>query len=222
MEAALKETRAAIARLVAGVDAALADTRTSVATIVRSETVGRRIEKIVDVIALMAVQTSMLAVSGLVEAARAGEAGRGFAIVSNDIRSLARDASKNVERAKDTVSGVLEQITTLKRDLEQVAANAEIEVQANRAVFTALDKVAADMSALSEANRAIQERAEIILSSVAETAAGSRQIAASAEEARNASRQAAAASTEQAQGAEDLAAAIEEIASLADALKPPA
>ena len=112
MEAALKESRAAVGRLVDGVDMALADTRTSLATIVRSETVGRRIEKIVDAIALMAVQTSMLAVSGSVEAARAGDAGRGFAVVSNDIRSLAREASQNVERAKDTVFGILDQIAT--------------------------------------------------------------------------------------------------------------
>ena len=220
MEAALKESRAAVGRLVDGVDAALADTRTSLATIVRSETVGRRIEKIVDAIALMAVQTSMLAVSGSVEAARAGDAGRGFAVVSNDIRSLAREASQNVERAKDTVLGILDQIATLKRDLEQVAANAETEIQGNRAVFAALDKVDVDMTALSGANQAILEGAEIILASVAEAAGGARQIAAAAEQARNASRQAAAASTEQAQGADDLAAAIEEIASLADALKP--
>jgi methyl-accepting chemotaxis protein len=220
MEAALKESRAAVGRLVAGVDAALSDTRTSLATIVRSETVGRRIEKIVDAIALMAVQTSMLAVSGSVEAARAGDVGRGFAVVSNDIRSLAREASQNVERAKDTVLGILDQIATLKRDLEQVATNAESEVQGNRAVFAALDKVDADMAALSGANQAILEGAEIILASVAEAAGGGRQIAAAAEQARNASRQAAAASTEQAQGADDLAAAIEEIASLADALKP--
>jgi methyl-accepting chemotaxis protein len=219
MEAALKESRAAVGRLVAGVDAALADTRTSLVTIVRSETVGRRIEKIVDAIALMAVQTSMLAVSGSVEAARAGDAGRGFAVVSNDIRSLAREASQNVERAKDTVIGILDQVATLKRDLEQVAANAETEVQGNRAVFAALDKVDADMTALSGANQAILEGVEIILASVGEAAGGARQIAA-AEQARSASRQAAAASTEQAQGADDLAAAIEEIASLADALKP--
>ena len=220
MEAALKESRAAVGRLVDGVDAALANTRTSLATIVRSETVGRRIEKIVDAIALMAVQTSMLAVSGSVEAARAGDAGRGFAVVSNDIRSLAREASQNVERAKGTVLGILDQIATLKRDLEQVAANAESEVQGNRIVFAALDKVDANMTALSGANQAILEGAEIILASVAEVSGGARQIAAAAEQARNASRQAAAASAEQAQGADDLAAAIEEIASLADALKP--
>jgi methyl-accepting chemotaxis protein len=220
MEAALKESRAAVGRLVDGVDAALADTRTSLATIVRSETVGRRIDKIVDAIALMAVQTSMLAVSGSVEAARAGDAGRGFAVVSNDIRSLAREASQNVERAKDTVLGILDQIATLKRDLEQVAANAETEVQSNRIVFAALDKVDVDMTALSGANQTILEGAEIILASVAEASGGARQIAAAAEQARNASRQAAAASADQAQGADDLAAAIEEIASLADALKP--
>jgi methyl-accepting chemotaxis protein len=219
MEAALKESRTAVARLIAGVDAALVDTRTSLTTILRSEAVGRRIEKIVDAIALMAVQTSMLAVSGSVEAARASDAGRGFAVVSNDIRSLAREASQNVERAKDTVLGILDQIATLKRDLEQVAANAENEVQGNRAVFAALDKVEADMASLSAANQAILDGAEIILASVTEAAGGARQIAAAAEQARNASRQAAAASTEQAQGADDLAAAIEEIASLADALK---
>jgi methyl-accepting chemotaxis protein len=159
-------------------------------------------------------------VSGSVEAARAGDAGRGFAVVSNDIRSLAREASQNVERAKDTVFGILDQIATLKRDLEQVATNAEAEIQGNRAVFAALDKVDRDMTALSGANQAILEGAEIILSSVAEASGGARQIAAAAEQGSNASRQAAAASTEQAQGADDLAAAIEEIASLADALKP--
>jgi methyl-accepting chemotaxis protein len=220
LEAALEESRAAVGRLVAGVGAGLADTRTSVATIVRSETVGRRIEKIVDAIALIAVQTSMLAVSGAVEAARAGDTGRGFAVVSNDIRSLAREASQNVERAKDAVRGILDQVATLKRDLEQVAVNAEIELQGSRAIFLALDKLDTDLTALSAANRAILEGAEIILGNVGETAAGARQIAAAAEQARSASRLAAAASTEQAQGADELAATVEEIASLADALKP--
>ena len=96
--------------------------------------VGRRIEKIVEAIALIAVQTSMLAVSGAVEAARAGDSGRGFAVVSNDIRGLAREASENVERATDTVRGILDQIATLKSDLEQIIAAAEIEVQNNRTV----------------------------------------------------------------------------------------
>jgi len=69
----------------------------------------------------------MLAVSGSVEAARAGDSGRGFAVVSNDIRGLARETSDSVERVKDTVRGILDQIAALKRDLEQSVSAAEIE-----------------------------------------------------------------------------------------------
>ena len=58
-----------------GVSASLETTRGSLATIGRLEAVGRNIEKIVNAISLVVVQTSMLAVSGAVEAARAGEAG---------------------------------------------------------------------------------------------------------------------------------------------------
>src|SRR6185312_13938025 len=79
LEAGLKEGRRSIEGLVQGVSSALADTRASVTAIASLEGVGRRIEKIIDTITLVAVQTSMLAVSGSVEAARAGEAGRGFA-----------------------------------------------------------------------------------------------------------------------------------------------
>jgi methyl-accepting chemotaxis protein len=219
LEVALKGSRTSVERLMTGLGAALEDTQASAVTVTRLATIGRKIEKIVDAIMLITVQTSMLAVSGSVEAARAGDAGRGFAVVSNDIRSLAREASQNVERAKDSVRGVLEQIVLLNRDLEQIIAASEIELQNNRAVFASLDKVDTDLASLIAANRAILEGANAILASTGETAVGARQIAAAAEQANIASRQAAAASTEQAQGAEDLAAAIEEIASLADALK---
>ncbi len=219
IEGTLGDSRRSVETLMTGVGDALLETRASVITITRLGTVGRRIEKIVDAIALIAVQTNMLAVSGSVEAARAGDAGRGFAVVSGDIRGLAREAANNVDRARDTVRGILEQITALKRDLEQSIATTEIEIQNNRGVFATLGKVDADLNALSTGNNVILEGAQSILASVTETAAGARQIAAAAEEASSAAKQAAAASTEQAQGAEDLAAAIEEIASLADALK---
>lgn len=219
MEDALAASRQSVEKLMNGVGEALTETRSSISTIAKLETVGRRIEKIVDAIALIAVQTSMLAVSGSVEAARAGDAGRGFAVVSGDIRNLAREAADNVDRAKDTIRGVLEQIGNLKRDLEQSIATSEVEVQNNRRIVGALNKVATEVAAMSAGNKTILEGAETILSSAAESAKGARQIAAAAETAASASRQAAAASTQQAKGAEDLAAAIEEIAALADTLK---
>ena len=218
-QAALTDNRTAIESLVSGVATALEATRSSLVTILRLEGAGRRIETIVDGIGLVAIQTSMLAVSGAVEAARAGTAGRGFATVSNDIRALAREASDSVARIKDTVRGILDQIASLRRDLEQVIASGEAEIQTNRSIFAALEKVDGEVALLSAANGAIVKGADAILAAAVEMAAGARQVAAAAEEANAASRQAAAASTEQAQGAEDLAAAIEEIASLADELK---
>jgi len=215
----LADARKTVEGLIEGVMQALKETRGSFETIVSLEAIGRKIEKIVDAITLVNIQTGMLAVSGAVEAARAGEAGQGFALVSNDIRSLAREASESVERVKDTVRGILDQIALLRRDLEQIIVAGESEVQSNRAVSKTLGDMTGEIVALGNASKAIQQGADAILAAAAETSTAARQIAAAAEEASSASRQAATASAEQAQSADDLAAAIEEIASLSDELK---
>jgi methyl-accepting chemotaxis protein len=219
MHGALKESRASVEGLIDGVSQALTETRDTLGQISGLEMVGRRIDKIVDGIALVAVQTSMLAVSGAVEAARAGDAGRGFSVVSGDIRNLAREASDSADRVKDTVRSVSDQIGSVRRDLEQIIAAAEAEVETNRGLFRSLETIERNVTALGAGSAMILQGADTIMVAVSQAAAGARQIAAAAEEASAASRQAAQASSEQAQGAEDLAAAIEEIASLADELK---
>ena len=96
MEGSFKAGRSTVERLMHGVTAAAESTRATLTIIGKLEATGRRIEKIVEAIALVAVQTTMLAVSGSVEAARAGAAGRGFALVSADIRALARESATSV------------------------------------------------------------------------------------------------------------------------------
>jgi methyl-accepting chemotaxis protein len=219
LQAALNEGRDAVEGLISGVSSALADTRARVTAITRLESLARKIEKIVETIALVAVQTSMLAVSGSVEAARAGESGRGFAVVSNDIRGLARDSSANVERTKDTVRGILDQIGNLKSDLQQISATTEVEVQRNQIVSGGLQQLGEEVAALGAASKSILEGTDKILSATAEIAQAAQEVASAAEEASNASREAAAGANEQSRGAEDLAAAIEEIASLAEAFQ---
>ena len=221
MEAKLKEGRAQIEGLVAGVTGALGDSRKSLEMISDLEVVARKIEKNVDGISIVAVQTSMLAVSGAVEAARTGEAGRGFSVVSNDIRALAREASESADKIKETIRGVTDQIRSVARDVEQINAIGELEVEKNRSIAASLDQVAIDVRALAEVNATIQRGADSILTSISEALKGSQQIAAAADEAGAASKQASTAATEQARGVEDLAAAIEEIASLADELNKP-
>jgi methyl-accepting chemotaxis protein len=219
LDAALKEGRRAIGSLIDGVTLALTGTRTGVLTLKRVEGVGRRVEKIIDALALVAVQISMLAVSGAVEAARTGEAGRGFAVVSNDIRALAREAAENVDRARDTVRGILDQIAALRGEFEHIGTATDAQVSGIRIVSADMERIEQDVSMLGVAGKSIFDGSGSILAATADTAQAARQIAAAAEEASAASRQAASAAAEQSQGVEDLAAAIEEIATLADELK---
>jgi methyl-accepting chemotaxis protein len=219
LTAAVVGGRAVVERLVAGVGQALDDTGASLGQIVNLEAMSRRIDKFVDGIALIAVQTSMLAVSGAVEAARAGDSGRGFAVVSNDIRGLAREAADSADRIKDMVRGILDQIASVRRDLEQTVMLTDSEMQKNVAISSALAAMDQEVDALGAASAAILEGAETILQDISDTATGARQIATAAEQASVASAQAASASAQQAKGAEDLAAAVEEIASLAEELR---
>ena len=215
----LEENRVAVETMAEGIAAALDETRALSDLIEKIDESCRTVAKLVDAVALVAVQTNMLAVSGSVEAARAGESGRGFAIVSGDIRKLARESSLNSEQAKDVVEGMRGQVALVRRDLEQILMTAEAEVGRNRAISVQLEGIATQVEELRAGNRQIAEGAETILIAVQEVTKGTEQVASVAEEASSAAAEAASAANEQAQGAEDLAAAIEEIASLASELE---
>ena len=209
---------ARVGQLADGVTTALAEAREMIGSVGGLADVVRKIEKIIDSLALVAVQTNMLAVSGSVEATRAGDAGRGFATVSGDIRKLARDSAANAERALDVVRAMQDEILTVRRDLDQIVGANEVEVVRNRGIIERLSTIQTEMDGTRAASAANLQGSDTILAAVREIRSGTEQIASVAEEASSAARQAASAAQQQAQGAEDLAAAIEEIASLANAL----
>jgi methyl-accepting chemotaxis protein len=215
----LVEIRSTISALSAGVARSLETTRRSLGLIAGLEGTSRSVDKIVDGIGSVSSQTNMLAVSGSIEAARAGDFGKGFAVVSKDIRSLAQDSAENAGRVKDTVRGIQDQIAGVRRELEQIIAASEAENQKNAAVQSSLSVVEKDAGEIEARNEQILAGAETILSSLKEAARGTQQVAAVAEEAGSAATEAAAAARQQARGAEDLAAAIEEIASLAEDIR---
>jgi methyl-accepting chemotaxis protein len=219
MDAMLSECRAQIADLSQGVMRSIDTTRQSLDLITDLENISVNIDKIVDGISMVSIQTNMLAVNGSVEAARAGEFGKGFAVVSKDIRSLARDSGQNAARIKETVRAIQSQIAAVRRELERVIVGAEAENQKTDAVLASFDVVQKDVAQIAAGNSQIGSSAEAILASMKDVAQSARQVASVAEEAAGASAQAAAAAKQQARGTEDLAAAIEEIASLAETIQ---
>jgi methyl-accepting chemotaxis protein len=198
---------------------ALTETRNALADLNSLGEIGFQIERTVDRIVLVAVQTNMLAVSGSVEAARAGDAGRGFAVVSTDIRKLAKDAAENIDGVKDIVRSIRIQILAVQRELEATMATSEAEIAKSRLVVDLLSVAEADIETMACGNASILDAAQAILIAATQVQAGTQQIASVAQEASAASEQAATAARQQSRGAEDLAAAVEEIASLADELQ---
>jgi methyl-accepting chemotaxis protein len=209
----------AVSRLIQTVTASLGEATAVNDMLATLEGSARQIDKLIQGMSLVAVQTNMLAVSGSVEAARAGEFGRGFAVVSSDIRNLSRQSAENADRVKDVVRLIQDQIASVRRDIEQMATVNLVEAQKNEAILTQLGLVESDLAEIREGSDELLSGASSMLPTVREVLSGIQQIAAAAEEASGSAAQCATAAREQARGAEDLAAAIEEIASLADELQ---
>jgi methyl-accepting chemotaxis protein len=216
--ASVGEARDRVEKLASGVDMAIGETRHVLDQLAGLNEATRKTEKIVDGLALVAVQTNMLAVSGAVEATRAGDAGQGFATVTGDIRKLSRESAQNAERAKDVVRVIQEQIVAVRRDLDQIIGAAETEIIRNRTMIERFQAMTVQLDETRLANVTILEGAQAILGAAREIKSGTEQIAIAAEQASSAARDAGVAARQQAQSAELLAAAIEEIASLAAAL----
>ena len=220
LQSLIAEGRDIVRRLVDGVGNALQETRDIGKLMIGLADRTRRIERLVDGLALVAVQINMLAVSGSVEATRAGESGSGFATVASDIRNLSRTAAENADGAKGIVGGMQDEIGDLRRDLDLILGAGELEVTRNHAVIARLDTMVAELDALAASSAAISSGAEGIIVAARQVRVGTEQISTVAQEASAAAQEAASAARQQAQGAEDLAAAIEEIASLSMALVP--
>jgi methyl-accepting chemotaxis protein len=215
----LGENKALIDGLINSVVANVDATRQSMQQIKELELVSRKIDKIVDAITQVSIQTNMLAVNGSIEAARAGEYGKGFVVVATDIRNLAHDSAENADRIKDLVKSIQDQIGTVGRDLAEITSISLAEVETNKAITNNLLAMESDVVAVEKGNAEAVAASQEIVTALAQVKIAVEQVSSAAEQAEKASEQASTAAKQQSQGAEELSAAIEEIASLADELQ---
>jgi methyl-accepting chemotaxis protein len=215
----LGNNKKSVDELIQGITSSVKATQASIRQVKDLEQVSRRIDKIVEAITTVSIQTNMLAVNGSIEAARAGEFGKGFVVVSTDIRNLARDSAENADRIKDLVKAVQDQIGIVSTDLDEIVKAAISEAEQARASTANLNLIESDVIQVSKGSQEILGAASEIAAAITQVKRGVEQISSAAQEAEKAASEAAGAAEQQAKGAEELAAAIEEIASLADELQ---
>jgi len=179
----------------------------------------RRIDKIVDAIVMVTVQTNMLAVNGNVEAARAGEYGRGFSVVAGDIRSLSNESSENADRIKDLVRQVQAQIARVATDIELSGKNATAETEKAKATTANLERVANDIDRTVTAIEEIAVAAQESTKALDQAGKATEQIASAATQMANSTTEAAGAGEEASKAAQEISQAVEDIASQADDLQ---
>ncbi|QLA21641.1 methyl-accepting chemotaxis protein [Desulfolutivibrio sulfoxidireducens] len=162
------------------------------------------ISRIMHVISDIADQTNLLALNAAIEAARAGEAGRGFAVVADEVRKLA-------EKTMNATKEVGDSITTIQAGATDAARGMG---EASQAVEDAT-RLAADSGA---ALREILELAGNTNDQVGSIAAAAEQQSAASEEINRAVEEVNTVAEETAQGVGRSAKAVERLASQAEAL----
>ena len=118
------------------------------------------ISKVLDVIRAIAEQTNLLALNAAIEAARAGEAGRGFAVVADEVRALAHRTQQSTQEIEQMIGGIQQGTDQAVSSMQQSNGRARATLEIAKSAGTALEEIASAFTLINERNLVIASASE--------------------------------------------------------------
>mgnify|MGYP001619892312 CR=1 FL=1 len=150
-----------------------------------AQNAGQNSEKITDIVESItgiAEQTNLLALNAAIEAARAGEAGRGFAVVADEVRKLAESAAKFAGEIKIVVKNVQGSVGETVSSIDEVSAKVQEVSAAIQQQAAAIQQIAKTIDQIASVAEQNSSGAQQLSSSTQQQSAANQQVAAAAQQ----------------------------------------
>ena len=193
LSASIKEISRQLAQANEVVRGAAADATATNDDIAALARVAQRIGDVVRLIQDIAEQTNLLALNATIEAARAGEAGRGFAVVASEVKSLAVQTAKATKEIASEISSIqsstgeaVAAIRTITQRMQDINSHSSEVVGAIAQQELATGEISHNVASAADGAKAVVAALGDVASGVTQTRSSAQTVLAASEEVENA------------------------------------